>query len=137
MKNIQFKDLKGKTIEKIIGDIGDECVEFFLTNDERYRLIYHQDCCADCSIEDICGDLDDLIGSPILLSEEIESNNEQKKDNDESYTWVFYKLATIKGSVTIRWYGSSNGYYSEMATFEKLITKDEKKIWISQEWEIE
>ena len=40
---------------------------------------------------------------------------------DDSFTWTFYRFATARGYVTIRWYGSSNGYYSEEVTFEEVV----------------
>lgn len=82
----------------------------------RLFLRYEQDCCANCSIAQVDGDPEDLVGAPLLMCEEV-SNDEPKKDEyDDSFTWTFVKFATTKGYVTLRWYGSSNGYYSEAPT---------------------
>ena len=59
--------------------------------------------------EDVVGDISDLLNSEILLAEEI--SNKPSDEDDRIKNWTFYKLSTIKGSVTVRWYGESNGYY--------------------------
>jgi hypothetical protein len=66
-------------------------------------------------VEDITGDIEDIIGSPIILAAEEGNTNyaevEEDYDNRER-VWTFYKLGTEKGNITIRWYGCSNGYYA-------------------------
>lgn len=131
---MKFSDLVGKTIKAIEVDMDKECMRFACDDGFTYRLMYHHDCCARCSIEDICGDLEDLIGHPLLAAEKV-TNREVNPDNapipecQESFTWTFYKLDTIKGGVTIRWYGESNGYYSEEATLGKLTDDGWEDYW--------
>lgn len=124
MKTIMnsISDLLGVTIASIVvNDAKDRIV--FALNDGRKCLMYHsQDCCESVTVDDIAGDLSDLIGSPILKAEEVVSNQNPPgvtMEDQDSFTWTFYHLATIKGYVTIRWYGSSNGYYSEIVSFEE------------------
>jgi hypothetical protein len=122
MKRIaEFKELLGKTIVKIEGAEKDNNEIIFICLDKSKYVMYHeQDCCENVFIEDVCGDVKNLIGFPILLAEETTNSDESPLDNDkwdDSYTWTYYRFATVKGFVTIRWYGTSNGYYSERVDF--------------------
>jgi hypothetical protein len=88
---------------------------------ESYKFYHEQDCCEDVHISQIDGELDDLLNTPILLADETTNEcSEKDRDNGESFTWTFYKLATIKGYVNIKWFGESNGYYSESVTFARI-----------------
>jgi hypothetical protein len=113
-----ISDLIGKTMLSVEKPDNEQII-FVTTEGERYRLFHDQECCEAVSIEDVIGDLPDLVGAPILMAEEATNSNDPRKCDGDSCTWTFYRLATIKGYVTIRWYGESNGYYSETADFEK------------------
>lgn len=121
---VKFEDLVGQTLSKVENNFNEELI-FTLGNGEKYALWHSQDCCESVSIEDIVGNLDDLIGTPILMAEEATSEDIQlgQKYTDSCFVWTFYKLATIKGYVTIRWFGSSNGYYSVSVDFSKINEK--------------
>lgn len=127
-----FEILKGKTLVSIINveDGREPPGVYFETSDGKKYVLHHiQGCCENVYVESIVGDLNDLLNTPILLAEEISHENidEPAKSEYGSYTWTFYKLATIKGYVTIRWYGSSNGYYSEDVFFDEIKKKIENK----------
>lgn len=118
---MEISKLVGETLKSItVVDKEDEDRIVFETNSgKKFLMSHHQDCCESVVIDDVCGDLDDLIGSPVLIAEE-RSHSPEYDDGDDSQTWTFYELATNKGSVTIRWYGTSNGYYSESVSFEEI-----------------
>lgn len=120
---MKIEEMKGKTLTDISVNKADSEITFTTDTGQKYRMYHSQDCCESVDIEDIAGELSDLIGSPLLQAEESSSSDTwpegvKKEYEPESYTWTFYKFATIRGSVTIRWYGSSNGYYSESVYFE-------------------
>jgi hypothetical protein len=126
--NAQFSDLLGQTITAIEVSEDKERITFATKEGRVYYMYHEQDCCESVYVEDIIGELEDLIDSPILQAEEVTNENETPEglknpsEYVDSYTWTFYKLATIKGYVTIRWLGESNGYYSESVDFREQLT---------------
>ena len=115
-----FADLLGETLTSATGEVGGEEIRFITASGKTYLMYHSQDCCESVRVESIVGDLSDLIGTPILLAEEAVGPRPAElapPEYLESETWTFYKLATIKGYVDIRWHGESNGYYSESVDF--------------------
>jgi hypothetical protein len=108
-------DLLGFTITHIQRVYDEELI--FTRNDGKRVSMYHsQDCCEVVEIESIVGDLDALIGKPLAIAEVV-TNYTNYADSDEQ--WTFYRLGTDIGNiVTIRWCGSSNGYYSTSVYFK-------------------
>lgn len=121
MREAKFGELEGKTITEIHGMEIDSTVVFFVCNDGTiYKMFHEQDCCEYVYLNDICGEVDFLLDTPITLAEEVVQDGGEDDWGDTS-TWTFYNFGTVKGYVTLRWLGSSNGYYSESVTFAECI----------------
>lgn len=116
--DVEFSELIGKVLVSV--ENADDEIKFVCDDGTVYRQYHEQDCCEGVGVDDVEGNLEDLLNTPILEAEE-STNSEDKLGRDiyESFTWTFYKLATIKGYVTIKWLGESNGYYSESVNFVK------------------
>src|SRR5258708_2944403 len=120
----EFSDLVGKTLTNVLIGPDEDRITFETEDGAIYLLSHTQDCCEYVTVESVVGDLTDLIGTPVLVANERASSDDppnikelkeaqRKKDeynyDPESQTWTFYTLRTIKGTVDIRWYGTSNG----------------------------
>jgi hypothetical protein len=113
--HVVLNEILGLTLEKI--DASEDEIIFHVRDKRKFVMNHEQDCCEAVWVEDITGDLDDLIGAPLVRAEE---RTEYDEDCDANCKWTFYEFATIKGSVTIRWCGSSEGPYSVSVTFGEV-----------------
>jgi hypothetical protein len=96
-----------------ISEVKPERIFFVLADGTMVAFWHYKDCCESVYCEDIEGDLFDLIGRPLVVSETAYHSPENHERGVESETWTYYRIATPQGMVTLRWLGSSNGYYSE------------------------
>jgi hypothetical protein len=145
MSNTVYDRMIGLTMKSVEENVDEEVGNQMTFESECGKVFtfYHeQDCCEHVRIEDVCGDLSDLVGSPLLVAEEVTNSDEyyelepksegtgQPYDDDyyggEVSLWTFYKFATVKGSVTVRWVGTSNGYYSMGVDYSESVKSSEE-----------
>lgn len=128
MGEVSYTDLDlllGYTLTAVrTNDRGTE-IYFDRADGVTIRMFHLQDCWESVRIEDICGDLSDLIGSPLLVAEEA-TRRATFDEAAESGTWTFYRFRTLKGSVDIRWLGTSNGRYSENVEIAALSASEKE-----------
>lgn len=118
MSNI-FEQLKGMVFTNISGmKEGSEEVVFKTLCGKVFKMHHYQDCCEEVYLCDVCGDVEDLLNSPIIHFEERTEVGEETEYTSSTYT--FYDIQTTKGSVNLRWFGESNGYYSEDVDFVEV-----------------
>lgn len=112
---MKFEDIVGMMFTNIVNRADEEII-FYEISGRVFSMAPCEDTSINdvrVSVEDICGDLEDLCHTPILVARE-------DANSDDSCTWTFYNLSTVRGSVTIRWYGESNGFYSEAVGFREV-----------------
>lgn len=102
------KTLTGISINEVDGDYGfSHEVIFRVSDSEKYKLFHKEDCSEIVYIADICGNIMDLLGSPIVESEETEE-------------WGFYRFRTKEGCVVFRFCETGSEYYCVTIDFVKL-----------------
>lgn len=124
MKVTVINEMLGRTFKEVFKNKDDELV----FRGDYYRGVWgtvftfchFQDCCEKVWIEDIVGDLDDLKGEPLTEAEVVTDECDVGKYHQ---TWSFFKFGTSKGSVTIRWCGESEGFYSECVSLKRELTE--------------
>lgn len=132
MKKLRVSKLVGRSLDRIEVSEDKESIRLFASDGDVFLMAHQNDCCEHVRLIDVTGDLDDLLGTPLLrayetTTEEDASRPDEALTYDESFTWTFYHFATIKGYVTLRWLGESNGYYSEGVDFFQLESPEDSE----------
>lgn len=108
--NISIENFKGLIFKEI--DVDRESIAFICDDNRVFIMLQTKgNTIQDYTyIESIVGDINDLVGTPILLAEECSAPVDIRMKSTPD--WTFYKLATIKGYVDIRWVDASPFLYS-------------------------
>ena len=122
MSDVNFFELKGKTIKEINGLKKGGREVYIRTNDGTYKLYHQQDCCEHVRIYNVIGNVADIIGEVVFAEEDAGANDPDwyKEDYHDSHTWTKYILKTEDASLEFWYLGESNGYYSENISIKKI-----------------
>lgn len=118
-QNVSLDQIVGMTFDSVVLVKDDPYMSYndsitFENKDVKFIMSHDQDCCEHVYLSEYDGDLEWLVGSPITQVDVSTSGGDQSRNSgwDDLVQWTFYRISTVKGTVHMRWNGSSNGYYS-------------------------
>lgn len=123
-KVIEFGALAGLTLGRF--DVSRDSIKLTTSQhgvSRTFLMNHSQDCCESVVVESISGDPSKALGEVIIDATEHTNRDNPKPGSDQSHTWTYYTIRTQSETIVIRWYGESNGYYSESVDF----TEEEAK----------
>ena len=118
--NREPKDLEGELITEIdvIDNENQNNQVLITTASGRQFLIHHsQDWCEYVRIEGIDGEFRHLVGKVIEQASEVV---EDCSEGYESATRTTHTFKADKNTVVVRWFGESNGFYSESVDITEI-----------------
>lgn len=116
----------GKVIVGVDGlDTGSGEVVITFEDGSSFHMWHSQDCCESVSIEDI--DTSCSLEGATWFECEVSSKYGNSDYGDEQ--WTFYTIRTDKGYAWIRWYGTSNGYYSTSVSTKYCAPGEGRGYW--------
>lgn len=124
----RIKELEGQTIAAVDTNLRgrreqDVLLAVHFESEDVLVFSHVQDCCEHVYLEDGLEDLKGLVGG-VVSYVEWTSSEYQPRDYGEE-VWHFYKIATSKGYATLRFIGTSNGYYS--TSVNEYLVRDGKQ----------
>lgn len=111
---IPFSTLAGLVLERF--EVGREDIRI-IASKRAFVVNHQQDCCESVVVESVSGDPVKSFGETIIDATEHTNRDSGRCEHDESFTWTYYTIRTQSQTIVIRWYGASNGYYSESVSF--------------------
>lgn len=115
VSDIEISAMVGKTPTRIEGGVGGHEVTFHCLDGWKFQFYFEDEDtgnAASIRLEDLGGgSLDSLLGHELVAAEMVSDDAPEYEGNHA--TWTFVKLRSHGGDVTMRWWGSSNGYYAE------------------------
>lgn len=104
MSPANFAEFKNKVIKNISGlEKGSQEVYFECEDGTKYFLYHYQVCSEKVYIEEIAGNINDIIGCKINIADVVTSGN------SNIFLQTFFTLSSDKGSLIFRWIGESVG----------------------------
>lgn len=124
IKGMVFKNVY---LDKDSGRFDNEAIVFDSGTNELYVLTHIQECCENVWIESITGELEDLIDNPLIMAE-VASQTKCDEDGFSDQIFYFYKFATVKGYVTIRFVADDTPYYSTEVELKRYLVCENNKV---------